>query len=41
MHHTLRNYKDFKHSVGHNRPFQPLPPPPPRGGPGEPRQPQQ
>jgi hypothetical protein len=41
MRHTLRNYRDFKHSVGHGRHFQPLPPPPPRGGPGEPRQPQQ
>jgi hypothetical protein len=41
MHHTLRNCRDFKHSVGHGRPFQPLPPPPPQGGPGEPRQPQQ
>jgi hypothetical protein len=39
MRHTLRNCRDFKHSVGHDRPFQPLPPPPPRGGPGEPRQP--
>jgi hypothetical protein len=41
MRHTLRNCRDLKHSVGHGRPFQPLPPPPPRGGPGEPRQPQQ
>jgi hypothetical protein len=41
MRHTLRNCKDFKHSIGNGRPFQPLPPPPPRGGPGEPRQPQQ
>jgi hypothetical protein len=41
MRHTLWNYRDFKHSVGHGRPFHPLPPPPPRGGPGEPRQPQQ
>jgi hypothetical protein len=41
MCHTLRNYRDFKHSVGNGRPFQPLPPPPPRGGPREPRQPQQ
>jgi hypothetical protein len=41
MRHTLRNCRDFKHSVGNGRPFQPLPPPPPRGGPGEPRQPQQ
>jgi hypothetical protein len=41
MRHTLRNFRDFKHSVGNGRPFQPLPPPPPRGGPGEPRQPQQ
>jgi hypothetical protein len=32
MRHTLRNCRDFKHSVGHGRPFQPLPPPPPRGG---------
>ena len=39
MRHTLRNCRDFKHSVGHGRPFQPLPPPPPRGGPDEPRQP--
>jgi hypothetical protein len=38
---TLWNCRDFKHSVGHGRPFQPLPPPPPRGEPGEPRQPQQ
>jgi hypothetical protein len=30
MRHTLRNCRDFKHSVGHGRPFQPLPPPPPR-----------
>jgi hypothetical protein len=36
MCHTLRNYRDFKHSVGNGHPFQPLPPPPPRGGPGEP-----
>jgi hypothetical protein len=41
MRHTLRNCRDFKHSMGNGRPFQPLPPPPPRGGPGEPRQPQQ
>jgi hypothetical protein len=41
MHHTLRNCRDFKHSVGNDRPFQPLSPPPPRGGPREPRQPQQ
>jgi hypothetical protein len=41
MRHTLWNCKDFKHSVGHDRPFQPLPPPPPRGEPGKPRQPQQ
>jgi hypothetical protein len=41
MHHTLRNCRDFKHSVGHGRPFQPLPPPPPRGESGKPRQPQQ
>jgi hypothetical protein len=41
MRHTLRNCRDFKHSIGHGRPFQPLPPPPPRGGPEEPRQPQQ
>jgi hypothetical protein len=41
MHHTLRNCRDFKHSVGNGQPFQPLPPPPPRGRPGEPRQPQQ
>jgi hypothetical protein len=41
MRHTLRNCRDFKHSVGNGRPFQPLPPPPPRGGPREPRQPQQ
>jgi hypothetical protein len=40
MCHTLRNCRDFKHSVEHDRPFQPLPRPPPRGGPGEPRQPQ-
>jgi hypothetical protein len=41
MRHTLWNCRDFKHSVGHGRPFQPLPPPPPQGGPGVPRQPQQ
>ena len=41
MCHTLRNCRDFKHSVENGRPFQPLPPPPPQGGPGEPRQPQQ
>jgi hypothetical protein len=41
MRHTLRNFRDFKHSVGNGRPFQPLPPPPPQGAPGEPRQPQQ
>jgi hypothetical protein len=41
MCHTLRNCRDFKHSVGHGRPFQPLPPPSPRGGPDEPRQPHQ
>jgi hypothetical protein len=33
--------QDFKHSVGHGLPFQPLPPPLPRGEPSEPRQPQQ
>jgi hypothetical protein len=41
MRHTLRNCRDFKHSVGNGQPFQPLPPPPPRGGPREPRQPLQ
>jgi hypothetical protein len=41
MRHTLQNCRDFKHFVGNDRPFQPLPPPPSRGGPGEPRQPQQ
>jgi hypothetical protein len=41
MRHTLWNCRDFKHFIGHGRPFQPLPPPPPRGEPGEPRQPQQ
>jgi hypothetical protein len=41
MRHTLRNCRDFKHSVGHGQPFQPLLPPPPRGEPGKPRQPQQ
>jgi hypothetical protein len=41
MRHTLRNCRDFKHSVGNGRLFQPLPPPPPRGGPREPRQSQQ
>jgi hypothetical protein len=41
MCHTLRNCRDFKHSVRNGRPFQPLPPPPPRGWLGEPRQPQQ
>jgi hypothetical protein len=40
MRHILQKCRDFKHSVGNGRPFQPLPPPPPRGGPGEPRQPQ-
>jgi hypothetical protein len=39
MRHTMRNCRDFKHSVGNGRPYQPLPPPPPRGGPGEPRRP--
>jgi hypothetical protein len=29
MCHTLQNCRDFKHSVGNGRPFQPLPPPPP------------
>jgi hypothetical protein len=41
MRHNLWNYRDFKHFVGHDRLFQPLPPPSPRGEPGEPRQPQQ
>jgi hypothetical protein len=41
MRHTLQNCRDFKHSIGNGRPFQPLPPLPPRGGPGEPRRPQQ
>jgi hypothetical protein len=41
MRHTLWNCRDFKHFIGHGRPFQPLPTPPPRGEPGEPRQPQQ
>jgi hypothetical protein len=41
MRHTLWNCRDFKHSVGNARPFQPLPPPPEQGGPVEPRQPQQ
>jgi hypothetical protein len=41
MRHTLQNCRDFKHSIGHGRPFQPLPPPLSRGGPEEPRQPQQ
>jgi hypothetical protein len=41
MRHTLRNCRDFKHSIVHGRPFQPLPPPPPRGEASEPRQPQQ
>jgi hypothetical protein len=41
MCHTLRNCKDFKHYVGHDRPFQPQPPPPPRGELDELRQPQQ
>jgi hypothetical protein len=41
MQHTLRNFRDFKNSIGHGRPFQPLPPPPPQGEPNEPRQPQQ
>jgi hypothetical protein len=40
MHHTLRNCSDFKNSVGHDQPFQPLPPPPPQGEPtqGQPQQ---
>jgi hypothetical protein len=29
MRHTLRNCRDFKHSVRHDLPFQSLPPPPP------------
>jgi hypothetical protein len=29
MRQTLRNCRDFKHSVGNGRPFQPLPPPQP------------
>jgi hypothetical protein len=37
MRHTLRNCRDFKHSVGNGRSFQPLPPPPPRGRPDESR----
>jgi hypothetical protein len=41
MWHTLRNYRDFKNSIGYGRPFQPLPPPPPRGEPNEPKKPQQ
>jgi hypothetical protein len=41
MRHTLQNCRDFKHSVGNGRLFQPQPPPPPRGGPSEPRRPQQ
>jgi hypothetical protein len=41
MCHTLRNCRDFKHSVRNDRPFQPLPPPSPQGGPREPRPPQQ
>jgi hypothetical protein len=41
MRHTPRNYQDFKNSIGHDRPFQPLPPPPPRGDPTEQGQPQQ
>jgi hypothetical protein len=41
MRHTLQNCRDFKHSVGNDRPFQPLPPRPPWGWPREPRQPQQ
>jgi hypothetical protein len=39
MHHTLQNYRDFKNSVGHDRPFKLLPPP--RGEPTEQEQPQQ
>jgi hypothetical protein len=41
MRHTLWNCRDFKHSIGHGRPFQPLPLPLPQGEPGDPRQPQQ
>jgi hypothetical protein len=41
MCHTLQNCRDFKHSIGHGRQFQPLLPPPPQGEPGEPRKPQQ
>jgi hypothetical protein len=41
MRHTLRNCREFKHSVWNSRPFQPPPPPPPRGGLGEPQKPQQ
>jgi hypothetical protein len=29
MRHTLWDCRDFKHSMGNGRPFQPLPPPPP------------
>jgi hypothetical protein len=39
--HNLWNCRDFKNSIGHDRPLQPLPPPPSRGEPKEPRQPQQ
>jgi hypothetical protein len=41
MRHTLWHCWDFKNSIGHDRPFQPLPPPPPRGEPAEQGQPQQ
>jgi hypothetical protein len=33
MRHTLRNCRDFKNSVDHGQPFQPLSPPPPQGEP--------
>jgi hypothetical protein len=36
MCHTLRNCGDIKHSVGHGRPFQPLPPPHHEEGPASP-----
>jgi hypothetical protein len=42
MRHTLHNCRDFKNSIGHGRPFQPLPPPPPRADQAPPeQQPQQ
>jgi hypothetical protein len=41
MRHTLRNCRDFKNSVDHGQPFQPLSPPPPQGEPVVQEQPPQ